>query len=74
MLFNLLLANEIILLCFFFFFLVVLNSFFTIPSVIENSKLKLALLIPVGAQLTAAKKAIETSWLVADKTNIVLSK
>ena len=60
MLFNLLLAVKIILLCFFFFFHVVLNSFFTIQLAIEYAKLKLPLLIPIGAQVTAAKDSIET--------------
>ena len=44
------------------------NSFFTIPVVTENAKLKLALAIPTGAPITVANDAVETPPLAADKT------
>ena len=40
------------LLCFFFFFLVIFNNFFIISVVKENTRVKLALAIPVGAPIT----------------------
>ena len=49
--FNLLLASITTLLCFFFLFHIVFNNFFTIPVVIENAKLKLALAILAGAPM-----------------------
>ena len=67
MLFNLLLASITILLCFFFLFLVVFNSFFTIPVVIENAKLQLALITPTGAPITVANDAVEMLPVVTDK-------
>ena len=51
-LFNFLLANITISLCFFFLFLVVFNSFFTVSEGIENARVKLALAICTGAQIT----------------------
>ena len=54
MLFNLLLAIISILLCFFFLFLVDFNSFFTSLVTIENTRLKLALIIPIGAPIAVA--------------------
>ena len=68
MLFTLLLASIAILLCFFFLFLVVFSNFFTIPVVIENARLKLALAIPAGAPITVANDAIEMLPVVTDKT------
>ena len=44
------------------------NSFFIIPVVIENEKLKLALAIPTTTPVTVANYAIETPPLVIDKT------
>ena len=73
MLFNLLLASITILVCFFFVFLVAFNSFFMIPIVIENAKLKFALAIPTDASIALAKEAIDTPPLVADKTIRALS-
>ena len=49
---NLLLAKITILLSFFFLFRVIFNNFFTIPIVIENAKLKLALAIPTDGPIT----------------------
>ena len=49
-------------------------TFFTIPVVTENVKLKLALSIPVGALITLANEAIVAPPLVADKTIKDLSK
>ena len=69
MLFNLLLARITILLCFFFLFLVVFNSFFMIPVEIENARLKLAIIIPKGAN-----DEIEMLPVVIDKTINDLSK
>ena len=71
---NLLLANLTILLCFFFFFCVVFNNFFTIPVKIENERLKLALAIHTGAQITAANDAVVVLPVVTDKTINDLSK
>ena len=74
MLFNLLLANITILLCFFVLLLVVFNSSFTIPVRIENVRLKIALVIPTGAPVAVANKAIEILPVVTDKTINDLSK
>ena len=62
---NLLLANIKILLCFFFLFLVVFNNFFTSPVNNENARLRLALAIPTGVQITVPNDAIEKLPLVA---------
>ena len=74
MLFSLLLASIKILLCICFLFLVVFNSFFTIPVVIENARLQLALIIPTGAPITVANDPIEMLTVVTDKTINDLSK
>ena len=74
MLFNLLLASITILLCFIFLFRVVFNSFFMIPVVTENAKLKLAFAIPTGAPITLTNEALDTPPFVADKTIRTLSK
>ena len=66
MLFNILLAS--ILLCFFFLFLVVFKNYFTNPVVIENARLRLALIIPPGAPITVANDAIEMPPVATDKT------
>ena len=71
---NVLLANLTILLCFFFLFHVVFNNFFTIPVKIENERLKLALGIHTGAQITAANDAVVVLPVVTDKTVNDLSK
>ena len=72
--FNLLLAKIKILLCFFFLFYVIFNTFFTIPAVIENVKLKLAFAIPTGAPITVVNDAIDIPPLAADKIIKDLSK
>ena len=74
MLFNLLPANKTILLYFFCLFRVAFNNFFTIPVVIDNAKLKLALVIPTGASVTVANNPIKAQPLVANKTIKYLSK
>ena len=74
MLFNLLLASIAILLCFFFLFLIVCKNSFTNPVVIENSRLKLALIIPTGTPITVANDAIEMLPVATDKTIYDLSK
>ena len=74
MLFNLLLASITIILYFLFLFSLVFNNFFTIPVVIENAKLKLALAIPTGAPITVANDAIDIPSFAADKTIKDLSK
>ena len=56
-----------ILKCFFFFFLISLNSFFIIPVVKENTKVRLALITPAGIPITFVKE------IIADKTINVLS-
>ena len=57
------------LLCFLLLFLVVFNSFFMIPVEIENARLKLAIIIPKGAN-----DEIEMLPVVIDKTINDLSK
>ena len=52
----------------FFLFLVAFNNFFTSPVHNENARLKLALVIPIGAPIAIAKDAIEIPPLVTDKT------
>ena len=42
-----------------FLFLVVFNNFFTIPVVKENTRLRLALVIPIGDPRNVANDAIE---------------
>ena len=68
MLFNLLLASITILLWFFCYFLLFLIAFFIIPVEIESARLKLALTIPTGAQITTANDAIGMVPVVTDKT------
>ena len=51
-----------------FLFLVAFNNFFTSPVDNENVRLKLALVIPIGAPVAVAKDSIETTPLVTDKT------
>ena len=53
---------------FLFLFLVAFNNFFTSPVHNENARLKLALVIPIGAPIAVAKDAIKTPPLVTDKT------
>ena len=55
-LFHLLLDSITILFCFPFLFGVVSNSFFIIPVVMENAKLKLKFAIPISATITVEKK------------------
>ena len=45
-----------------------------IPVVVENAKLKLALVISTNAPITLAKEAVDTPQRVADKTTKALSK
>ena len=75
MLFNLLLSSITIFFFFsiFFLFLVISNSFFIIPVVKENTRVKLALPIPTGTPITLVKEIIDNPPLVADKTIKVLS-
>ena len=71
MLFHLLLGSITILLCFFFLFLIVFKRFLQIviiENVIENVKLQLAPIIPVGAPITVANDAIEILPDNIDKT------
>ena len=63
-----------ILLRFFFLFLVISNTFFIIPVVKENARLKLAFDIPTRTPITLVRKIILIPALVADKTIKVLSK
>ena len=44
------------------------NSFYRVPVEIQNARLKLALTIPTGAQITVANDAIEMLPVVIDKT------
>ena len=57
----------------FFIFFVVFNNFFTGPVQNENTRLRLALVIPIGAPIAVAKDAIEASPLVTGKTKIYQS-
>ena len=57
-----------------FLFIVAFGNFFTSPVRNENARLRLALVIPIGAPITVAKDAIETPPLVIDKTIKDLSK
>ena len=57
-----------------FLFLVDFNNFFTSPVHNENARIKLALVIPIGAPIAVAKDAIETPPLLTDKTIKDLSK
>ena len=71
MLFHLLLGSITILLYFFFLFLIVFKRFLQIviiENVIENVKLQLAPIIPVGAPITVANDAIEILPDNIDKT------
>ena len=67
MLFNLLLAGITILLCVFFLFLIVFEKFFTNPVVIENTRLRLALIIPTGTPIAVANDAIEMLPVATEK-------
>ena len=69
MLFNLLLASITILLCF-LLFLVIFHSFFIIPVVKENARVKLAL--ATETPITLVKEITVIPPLVADKTIKVL--
>ena len=73
MLSNLFLASIRILLFFSLLFLL-FNSFFMIPVEIENARLRLALIIPIGAPMTVANDAIEMLSIFTDKTVTDLSK
>ena len=57
-----------------FYFLLFLTAFFTIPVKTENARLKPALNIPTGAEITVANDAIEMLTVVTDKTTNDLSK
>ena len=59
--------------CLFFFFLVTFNSFFIIPVVKENARIKLALANPVRTPITLVKEIILIPSLIADKTIKTLS-
>ena len=48
-------------------FLIIFNSFFIIPVVKENARLKLALAIPAGTPITLVKEIRDIPSLVADK-------
>ena len=72
-LYGLLLPNIKILLCFFFFFSLFLKVYFAIPVLTENIKLRFALVILTGAQITVANKAIKMLPLHADKTSTASS-
>ena len=50
-----------------FLFLVVFNNFFTSPAHNEFARLRLALVIPIGAPVTVVKDPIETPPIVTDK-------
>ena len=54
-------------------FLVIFKTFFVIPVVKENTRVKLALAIPAGTLITLEKKIIDSPLLFADKTIKALS-
>ena len=60
--------------CSFFLFLIVFQNVFTNSVVIENLRLQLALMIPMGAPITVANDAIEMVLVATDKTINDLSK
>ena len=64
---QILLANITILLCFFLLFLVAFNNFFTNPVRNENTRLRLALAIPIGIPVTVVSDTIDMPPLVTDK-------
>ena len=68
MLFNLLLSSITILSCFLLLVLVIFNSFFIIPAEIENARLKLPLIIPIGAPMTVANDTIDMLQLAKLQT------
>ena len=68
MLFNLLLSSITILSCFLLLVLVIFNSFFIIPTEIENARLKLPLIIPIGAPMTVANDTIDMLQLATLQT------
>ena len=53
---------------FLFFFLVILNNFLTIPVVREKNKVRLALVIPIGAPAILVNEIIDTAPFVTLKT------
>ena len=55
----------------FFLFLIFL-TFFEIPLLTENTKLRLAFIIPTGESVTVSNDAMEIAPLGADKTSKVL--
>ena len=57
-----------------FFIFISFYNVFTIPVVIENARLQLALIITTGAQITVAKNAIEMLPVATDKAINDLSK
>ena len=59
---------------YFFFLIFVVFVFFTIPMIIENEKITLALAIPTGLPVTVSNYAIDIQPFVADKTIKDLSK
>ena len=67
MLFNLYLVRIKFLLCFFISFHAIFNTFFIIPVVRENKRLKHALAIPTGTLITLVKEITDFTPLVADK-------
>ena len=57
-----------------FFIFISFYNVFTIPVVIENARLQLALIITTGAQITVATNAIEMLPVATDKAINDLSK
>ena len=49
----------------------VLKTLLAVPLLVENTKLRLALVMSTGAPLTLANEAIETTLIIADKTSFV---
>ena len=73
MLFNVLPVNKAILLCFFFSFLIVFKRVLAILLLIENTKLRLALVFPTDAPITVTNEALEMPPFADDKANKILS-
>ena len=73
-LFNVRLASITMLLCFFLLFPVVFNSFFTIPVVIENARLQLALIIPTGTPITVVNEKCYQLLLIKQLMTIKIVK
>ena len=70
---NSLLANKVIFLCLFFSFPIVFKITSTIPLLIRNTSLIVALVIPTSVPMVLKSKEKETPLLALDKISKVVS-